>query len=189
MTRFNRYKTEASRAYERSLYCLKTIKKIQRDEERWQFHLEAEKTRIAILIERHEIFKARYTAPPFDPDEMPPDFGEEQGEATAAASPDSTNPSEENSANPPEPPPPPSRESVGQTLFVGVEKGKSVIYETTPSNADLRNSITPNTQIVRTYNFVGSVPPDYQHLLTADAYSSAKAPPSSKPTLSKNGAC
>jgi hypothetical protein len=156
MTRFSRYKTEAARAYERSLHCLKAIKKLLSDGERWQFHLDAEKQKLAIHIERFEIWKERNVMPSLeDLEDLPDDI-----------------------ANPPEPePPPPAKEekSVSQTLFIGAENGESIIYETTPSNDALHHSITPNTKIVRTYNFVGSVPPDYQHLLTTDAHTFGKS--------------
>ena len=159
MTRFHRYKTEASRAYERSLYALKAIKKIQREEERWQAHLDVQKKKLALQIERFEFFKQRAA---------------ENAVAKAAAT---TAPAEEppppDFATPPEPPP--TQNSVNQTLYVGEEKGQAVIYETTPTNAALRESLTPNTNINRTYNFVGSVPADCQHLITDDAYKFGKS--------------
>ncbi len=156
LTLFARYKTEAARAYDRALHCLKTIKKLHSDEERWKFYLQSQKEKLAILIERFELSKQR-----------------QQAEAEPA-------PVEE---APPlaDPPPPPeaaaakAENTVGQTVFIGVEDGKTIIYDTRPSNDDLRPLITEDTEISRTYNFVGSVPSEYQHLVTPEAYTFGKS--------------
>jgi hypothetical protein len=147
---FARYKTEAARAYDRSLHCLKTIKKLHSDEERWKFYLLSQKEKLAIHIERFEIYKKK------------------QNERMAK---------EEEDLDPltDPPPPPPAEHSVGQTLFIGTEKGKTVIDETTPSNDDLRKILTPDHKVSRTYNFIGSVPAEYQHLVTSEAYTFGKS--------------
>ncbi len=72
-------------------------------------------------------------------------------------------------ANQPEEPPP--AEPVNkQTLYIGLEKGRETLYETTPTNAQLRPRLLPTDQITRVYNFVGGVPPKYEYLITPDAY-------------------
>ncbi len=147
---FARYKTEAARAYDRSLHCLKTIKKLHSDEERWKFYLTSQKEKLAIHIERFEIYKKK------------------QNERMV---------NEEEDLDPltDPPPPPPAEHSVGQTLFIGTDKGKTIIYETTPSNDDLRKILTPDHKVIRTYNFIGAVPAEYQHLVTSEAYTFGKS--------------
>ncbi len=155
LTLFARYKTEAARAYDRSLHCLKTIKKLHSDEERWKFYLTSQKEKLAIHIERFELSKQRQKQaaepPPAPPEEKAPP-----------------------QADPP-PPETPAENTVGQTLFIGVENGQTIIYDTRPSNDDLRALINEQTEISRTYNFVGSVPSEYQHLVTPEAYTFGKS--------------
>jgi hypothetical protein len=149
MQRFARYKTEAARAYDLSLHCLRTLKKIQLDEQRWQFHIDSQKQKLAIHIERFELSKQRHQQATIVEEDLPP----------------LTDP----------PAPPPDQNGVGQTLYIGVEKGKTIIYETTPSNADIRHLLNEDSRISRTYNFVGSVPPEYQHLLAGESYEFGKS--------------
>jgi hypothetical protein len=66
--------------------------------------------------------------------------------------------------------PPESASHISQTLYIGFEDGVATHYETTPTNEQLRPSISESDQIVRTYNFVGGVPPAYRHLLTGNIY-------------------
>ena len=147
---FARYKTEAARAYDRSLHCLKTIKKLHSDEERWKFYLQSQKEKLAILIERFELSKQRTTA------------SSSAGRRGAPLT---------------DPPPPPQQQpenTVGQTVFIGVENGKTIIYDTTPSNDDLRPLITrtqnqPHLQLHRRR------PAEYQHLVTSEAYTFGKS--------------
>ena len=154
MTRFARYKTEAARSYDRSLHCLRTIKKLHSDEQRWQLHLESAKKKLEFDIERFEMAKQRHnerTVPIINTGDDEEDL------------PDLTNP-------PAPPSSAPAPNAAGQTLYLGIEKGKTVIFETTPSNADLRQNLQADQQVCRTYNFVGKVPPEYQHLVTSEAY-------------------
>jgi hypothetical protein len=157
MTLFARYKTEAARAYDRSLHCLKTLKKLHRDDDRWQSHLDTQKKKLAIHIERFELSKQR----------------KQQQQQTVAVS--SEEPPVEAPPLAEPPPPPPAPNAVGQTLFIGVENGQTVVYDTRPSNADLRLLVKEDTTISRTYNFVGSVPSEYRHLVTGEAYTFGKS--------------
>jgi hypothetical protein len=129
----DRYKTEASRAHARSLKNLQTIKKIARDDQRWQHQLEIQKQRLAIHLERFALLKAK-------------------------------------SQTPPKPPTPASDSQITQTVYIGFEDGVTTHFETTPTNSQLRRRISESDNIVRTYNFIGGVPPAYEHLVTPDAY-------------------
>jgi hypothetical protein len=120
----DRYKTEAARAYTRSLRNLQTIQKMTHDDQRWQHQLTKEKQKL--------------TPPPTPPP-------------------------------PPAPPPTPAPDSpIEQTVYIGYEDGITTHYETTPTNHQLRPSILNSDQILRTYNFIGGVPPEYKHLLIGD---------------------
>jgi len=146
LQRFDRYKTEAARAYQRSLKNLQTIQKMARDEQRWQHQFASEKQKLAIHVERFELLKQRAaakqsppTAPPPAPD-LPP-FGA------------------------------PTIPGLAQTLYIGFEDDDvtTKIFEVTPSNEELRAVLSVDDQVTRTYYFVGGVPPEYQYLVTSDA--------------------
>jgi hypothetical protein len=64
---------------------------------------------------------------------------------------------------------------LAQILYIGVENKKTVVYEVTPSNTLIRRNLNESAYVVRTYNFVGAVPPEYQHLITPDAVSCGKS--------------
>jgi hypothetical protein len=74
-------------------------------------------------------------------------------------------------------PPQPAAASpaVAQTVYIGTEQGKTVVFEVTPSNAQLRRTLTEDQNVLRTYNFVGVVPAEYQHLITPDAVTWGKS--------------
>jgi hypothetical protein len=120
---FDRYKTEAARAYSRSLRNLQTIQKMTRDDQRWQHQLTKEKQKLAT------------------PQTQPPP--------------------------PPKPTPAPDS-PIEQTVYIGFEDGVTTLYETTPTNEQLRPRISESDQILRTYNFIGPVSAAYQHLLKGD---------------------
>ena len=128
---FDRYKTEASRACNRSLKNLQIIQKMARDEQKWQLHLAKQKETFAPDLERWQA---------------------------------------QQQSNQPDEPAPPPEPAIKQTVYIGLENGRSRHYETTPTNAQLRPRLLPTDQITRVYNFVGGVPPQYQHLITPDAY-------------------
>jgi len=125
---FDRYKTEAARAANRSLKNLQIMQKMARDEQKWQLHLAKQK----------ETF-----APDLECWQQQADKQEE---------------------------PVPSEPAVKQTVYIGLENGRARHYETTPTNTQLRLRLLPTDQITRVYNFVGGVPPKYEHLITPDAY-------------------
>ena len=124
--RFDRYKTEAARAYTRSLKNLQTMQKMERDEEKWQQQLAREKEKLAADVERWQHLKDK---------EQPP--------------PEETGPQ--------------------QTVYISYEDGLEEHHETSPTNDQLRRTISKSDRITRTYNFVGGVPPSYKHLLTTGA--------------------
>jgi hypothetical protein len=132
--RFDRYKTEAARAYTRSLKNLQTIQKMERDEQKWQQQLAREKEKLAADVERWQHLKDKEQPPP-----------------------------------PPEPEPEAEETGVQQILYISYEDGLEEHYETSPTNDQLRRTISKSDRIMRTYNFVGGVPPSYKHLLTTGA--------------------
>ncbi len=154
MELLDRYRTTAARAYSRSLNDLYKLKKTIANEDRWRQHFELQKRRFDLDLERFNLAKAKHQPPP--PAEPEPDLGPEPTledipipEAAAEA--------------------PPPAGHVTQVLYIGVENKQTTIYEVTPSNADLRRTLRPSDHVTRTYNFVGSVPPEYQDLITPDA--------------------
>jgi hypothetical protein len=137
-----------------------------RDEQRWQHQLETEKQKLAIHVERFNLFKKKQTPPV-------PDFAieEEEEEAEPPVSAEGQSDVDDGQHASPSP----IQISIAQTLFIGLENGATVVYEITPSNAKLRRTLTEDHQVIRTYNFVGAVPPEYQHLLTPDAVTWGKS--------------
>ena len=135
--RFDRYKTEAARSYARSLKTLQTIQKMARDEQKWQHQFAVEKEKLAIEVERWQLLKARQSQTATEEEPLPDPAPEE-----------TTNGGD-----------------VAQTVYIGYEGGVEHHYETSPTNEQLRSSISPANRIVRTFNFVGGVPPRYQGLL------------------------
>jgi hypothetical protein len=69
--RFDRYKTEAARAYTRSLKNLQTIQKMERDEQKWQQQLAREKEKLAADVERWQHLKDKEQPPPPEPEPEP----------------------------------------------------------------------------------------------------------------------
>ena len=134
--RFDRYKTEAARSYARSLKTLQTIQKMARDEQKWQHQFAVEKEKLAIEVERWQLLKAR--------------------QSQTATEEEPLDPAPEETTN---------GGDVAQTVYIGYEGGVEHHYETSPTNEQLRSSISPANRIVRTFNFVGGVPPRYQGLL------------------------
>ena len=57
-----------------------------------------------------------------------------------------------------------------QTLYIGSVKGEAVLFETTPTNDQLRPRLRPTDVITRIYNFIGPVPAEFKHLDTPDAW-------------------
>jgi hypothetical protein len=133
----DRYRTTAARAYTRSLKDLQTIKKISRDDQRWQQLLETHKQKFAIEAER---FKQRQQKV-----------------------------SEEETT------PLPTPAGIEQTLYIGTDNDATVVFEVTPTNEQLLPTLTENDKVLRTYNFVGAVPTEYQHLVTPDAVTWGKS--------------
>jgi hypothetical protein len=68
-----------------------------------------------------------------------------------------------------QPPPEPEETGVQQILYISYEDGLEEHHETSPTNDQLRRTISKSDHITRTYNFVGGVPPSYKHLLTTGA--------------------
>ena len=130
------------------------LKKQKTNEDRWRQHFELQKRRFDLDLERFNLAKAK---PEPEPDI---DWDAE----LAAAIPIPT-----------EPPPPPSAGHIAQTLYIGVENKQTIVYEVTPSNAQLRRTLRESDHVIRTYNFVGAVPPEYQDLITPDAVSWGKS--------------
>ena len=145
---FDRYKTAAARAYTRSLKDLQTIQKMARDEQRWQHQFAAEKQKLTIHVERLELAKQKKSA--------------KQSAPVAEALPDL-----------PTLPPfgAPSCPGIDQTLYIGFEDDNvtTFVCEVTPSNEAIRRRLSEDDKVIRTYNFVGGVPPEYKHLITPDA--------------------
>jgi hypothetical protein len=150
---FDRYKTEAARAYTRSLKNLQTIQKMARDEERSQLLLEREKQKLAIDVNRWEQMKRQSEAA-----EIAESFIEEKPVIVDEQGP-----------------------HIPQDLYVSMQDGITHIFDTVPSNDEIHRIIaeakqlpTPPTHIVRTYIFLGLVPPTYQWLITDEAQRTAK---------------
>ena len=157
MNLFDRYKTAAARAYTRSLKDLQTIQKMARDEQRWQHQLAMQKQKLSLDVERWELAKqreARLTA---------------KSEAKAAQKEEAAIEAELPIAAALPPIPIPTQTGIHQTLYIGYEDDITTIYEITPSNGQIRRRISEGGQVTRTYNFVGGVPPAYEHLITPDA--------------------
>jgi len=151
---FDRYQTTAARAYSRCLKDLQTIRKIANDDQRWQLQLESQKQKLAIDVDRWNLLKQKEQAKATPP----PPLQEEEYEEPAFHLPN-----------------PLQTVGIEQTLYIGIDYGATVIFEITPSNDQLRASISETDQILRTYNFVGAVPSEYQHLITADAITWGKS--------------
>ncbi len=140
MELLDRYRTTAARTHSRSLRNLSNCKRMKRDEARWRQSLELQKRKFAPV------------PPPVS--EAPEDHFDDDIEAGEVPVPDS---------------PPPTPGSVTQDLYIGLEGDKTVIYEVTPSNDQLRGRLTESDQVTRIYHFIGGVPAEYQHLITPDA--------------------
>jgi hypothetical protein len=170
MELLDRYRTTAARAYSRSLNDLYKLKKQKTNEDRWRQHFELQKRRFDLDLERFNLAKEkamRKKSPPPEPEPAEPgpniDWEKDLDELLpilAAATPPTL------AASVP---------SLAQTVNIGVEKGKTIVYERTPSNAQLRRTLREGHWVLRTYNFVGSVPPEYKHLITEAAVSWGKS--------------
>jgi hypothetical protein len=159
----------AARAYSRSLNDLYKLKKQKVNEDRWRQHFELQKRRFDLDRERFNLAKekakSKQSPPPSEPAEPGPniDWEKELDELLpilAAAAPPTL------AASVP---------SLAQTVNIGVEKGKTIVYERIPSNAQLRRTLKEGHWVLRTYNFVGTVPPEYKHLITESAVSWGKS--------------
>ena len=135
----DRYKTEAVRTATRSLKNLQTIQKMERDEQRWQLKLEVEKKKLAIQVERWELFKKQK--------ESTPKSAEQEAEEIAMSF------LKEDQV-------------VRQDVYVNTEKGVTKIVDISPSNEKIAPSIEKTKRVVRNYIFLGLVPPAYQWLIT-----------------------
>jgi len=153
MELLDRYRTTAARAYSRSLRDLANCKKMKHDEQRWQQNLELQKQKFALQLERFNLSKKKQEAEPPPPANEHDSFDDdiEAGDIPEA------------DLHIPTP------GSVTQNLYIGLEGDRTVIYEVTPSNDQLRSQLTASDIVTRIYHFVGGVPPEYQHLITPDA--------------------
>jgi len=167
MELLDRYRTTAARAYSRSLNDLYKLKKQKTNEDRWRQHFELQKRRFDLDLERFNLAKekaARKKSPPPEPDPEPDiDWEKELDELLPIPA----------AAKPPQPAA--ASPAVAQTIYIGTEQGKTIIFEVTPSNAQLRRTLREGHWVLRTYNFVGSVPPEYKHLITEAAVSWGKS--------------
>jgi hypothetical protein len=152
MNLLDRYRTTAARAYTRSLRDLQFIQKLHHDTERWELQLESEKQKLATHLERFQILqKQKEREEANETDDDLEDFLKLVGDAKI---PDSSHS---------------PAKTVQQTLFIGYENNATVVYEVTPSNDKLRDIATDDHLIIRTYNFVGAVPPEYEGLIGPNA--------------------
>jgi hypothetical protein len=163
MELLDRYRTTAARAYSRSLNDLYKLKKQKTNEDRWRQHFELQKRRFDLDLERFNLAKAKRQKqeqpPPAEPE---PDI--DWDAELAAAIPIPTEPAA----------PPPSGH-IAQTLYIGVENEQTIVYEVTPTNTQLRRTLRGSDHVIRTYNFVGTVPPEYEDLITPDAVTWGKS--------------
>jgi len=150
---FDRYKTEASRAYGRSLKNLQTIQKMARDEQRSQQLFEREKQKLAMDLLRWQQMQRQNEAA-----EIAESFIEEKPVIVDEQGP-----------------------HIPQDLYVSMQDGITHIFDTVPSNDEVHRIIseanqhpTPPTHIVRTYIFAGLIPPTYQWLITEESQRTAK---------------
>jgi hypothetical protein len=150
---FDRYKTEAARAYTRSLKNLQTIQKMARDEQRSQQLFEREKQKLAMDLLRWQQMQRQNEAA-----EIAESFIEEKPVIVDEQGP-----------------------HIPQDLYVSMQDGITHIFDTVPSNDEVHRIIaeanqlpTPPTHIVRTYIFAGLIPPTYQWLITEESQRTAK---------------
>ena len=166
MELLDRYRTTAARAYSRSLNDLYKLKKQKTNEDRWRQHFELQKRRFDLDLERFNLAKEKAThkkSPPSEPEPEPDiDWEKELDELLPIPV-------------APTPPPTTPGRSAEQTLYIGTEQGKTVVFEVTPSNEKLRRTLSADQNVLRTYNFVGAVPAEYQHLITPEAVSWGKS--------------
>jgi hypothetical protein len=155
---FDRYTTSAERALHRALQSLQLIQKMAHDEQRWQQQFESQKQKLAIHVERFELAKAK---------------------STAALAAKQAQEERKKAEGPPKPEPFVSIHSRipfnHQTLYIGYEGGITTLYETSPTNEQMRDRLVETDHVTRTYNFVGGVPPEYRHLITPDSYRSGSS--------------
>ena len=150
---FDRYKTEASRAYTRSLKNLQTIQKMARDEQRSQQLFEREKQKLAMDLLRWQQMQRQNEAA-----EIAESFIEETPVIVDEQGP-----------------------HIPHDLYVSMQDGITHIFDTVPSNDEVHRIIseanqhpTPPTHIVRTYIVAGLIPPPYQWLITEESQRTAK---------------
>ena len=164
MELLDRYRTTAARAYSRSLNDLYKLKKQKTNEDRWRQHFELQKRRFDLDLERFNLAKEKAVQ---KQKQTPPPEPEQNIDWEAEL--DKSFPIPEAAV---ELPPGPS---LVQTLYIGVENKRTVVYEVTPSNTQIRRNLSESAYVIRTYNFVGAVPPEYQHLITPNAVSWGKS--------------
>jgi len=164
MELLDRYRTTAARAYSRSLNDLYKLKKQKTNEDRWRQHFELQKRRFDLDLERFNLAKEKAVQ---KQKQTPPPEPEQNIDWEAEL--DKSFPIPEAAV---ELPPGPS---LVQTLYIGVENKRTVVYEVTPSNTQVRRNLSESAYVIRTYNFVGAVPPEYQHLITPNAVSWGKS--------------
>ena len=150
---FDRYKTEASRAYTRSLKNLQTIQKMARDEQRSQQLFEREKQKLAMDLLRWQQMQRQNEAA-----EIAESFIEEKPVIVDEQGP-----------------------YIPQDVYVSMQDGITHIFDMAPTNDEMHRIISetsqlpvPPTHIVRTYLFAGLIPPTYHWLITEDAQRTAK---------------
>ncbi len=151
---FDRYKTEAARAATRSLKNLRTIQKIERDEQRWQLQLEIAKKKLAIQVEQWESLKKQKES-------TPKSAQEEAEEIAVSFTQDQSVKHDENGP------------CIPQDVYVCTEQGVTKIFDISPSNEKVAGYIATASEcpdgpqrVVRNYIFLGPVPPAYQWLIT-----------------------
>jgi hypothetical protein len=149
---FDRYKTEASRAYTRSLKNLQTIQKMARDEQRSQQLFEREKQKLAMDVIRWQQMQRQNEAA-----EIAESFIEPKDVVAGEQGP-----------------------HIPQDVYVAMQDGITHIFDMAPTNDEVNRIIaeadqhaTPPTHIVRTYIFAGVIPPTYQWLITDEAQRTA----------------
>jgi hypothetical protein len=164
MELLDRYRTTAARAYSRSLNDLYKLKKQKTNEDRWRQHFELQKRRFDLDLERFNLAKTKRQKQEQPPPAPEPDIDWDKELDEAFPIPVA-----------PTPPPTTPGPSAEQTLYIGTEQGKTVVFEVTPSNEKLRRTLSADQNVLRTYNFVGAVPTEYKHLITPEAVSWGKS--------------
>ena len=131
---------------------MQSIQKINRDQQRWQQQLAAQKQWFE--DEDEDEYQQQEEVAPEEPRSQETRFDEPPRSSSMKSA---------------------APAKFQQTLFIGLENGVTVVYEVTPSNDHIRRTISSEDHVLRTYNFVGGVPAEYQHLITPGAVSWGKS--------------